>query len=72
MTGQYRVGKRDVIQRWFARQRIDTGKLVAWNTFDETPPLHLCEPSLNGQLGGGEPAEATRTLAPLSPGCPAE
>lgn len=50
VTDQYRVSMREVIQRWFARQRIDAGKLVAWNAFDETPPDLVADIAASAQL----------------------
>ena len=50
VTDQYRIGMREVIQRWFARQRIDAAKLVAWNSFDETPPTLVADIAASAQL----------------------
>ena len=50
VTDQYRVGTRDVVQRWFARQQIDATKLVAWNPFDETPPNLVADIAASAQL----------------------
>ena len=50
ITDQYRIGMREVIQSWFARQRIDAAKLVAWNPFDETPPDLVADIAASAQL----------------------
>lgn len=50
VTDQYRVGMREVVQRWLARQRIDATKLVAWNLFDQTPPNLVADIAASAQL----------------------